>query len=98
MNASPPGSPPSILAASTTALVSVALERQAVRLEALVRRVDAARSSLPGPDAGVWKGPAHSLYTLALQALVTEVDAAHGSLSSALRDSRRAHAALAADA
>jgi len=98
MNASPPGLPLSVLASPNSAAIVVALERQAARLEALVGRVSAARSTLPGPDAGVWSGPAHAVYAIALQALVVDVDAAHASLSSALRDSRRAHAAMAADA
>ena len=98
MIASPPGLPLSVLASPNSAAVVVALEHQAARLETLVRRVGAARSTLPGPDAGVWNGPAHTVYAVALQALVSEVDAAHQSLSSALRNTRRAHAAAAADA
>lgn len=85
-------------ASPAAAAVVGALEHQAARLEALVRRVAAARTSLPSADSGVWTGPAHLVYAVALQSLVADVDAAHRSLESALGDSRRAHAAVAAGA
>jgi len=71
------------------------LETQSRRLTALVQRVDAVRHRLPPAHNGVWRGPAHSLYTSSLARLdreigeaLTALEHAAASVGSAVTKSR----------
>jgi hypothetical protein len=74
---------------------AAALEDQVRRLSALLEGIDATRSHLPVASDGIWRGPAHTVYTAALAALVRELSDVRGQLEHALAGSRSALGVLA---
>ena len=67
-----------------------ALDHQQRRLRAVIDRVDEVRASLPSAQAGIWRGPAHSLYASSVESLGGEFALIRGRLDAALAATRTA--------
>ena len=67
-----------------------ALENQQRRLRAVIDRIDLVRATLPSADAGIWRGPAHSLYVSSIESLAGEFALVRGRLDAALAATRTA--------
>jgi len=67
-----------------------ALENQRRRLQAVIERVDQVRGTVPSPQSGIWRGPAHSLYASSVEGLVAEFGAIGARLEAALAATRTA--------
>lgn len=87
-----------MFAPATIDPVAVALEVQGHRLQRLAYRLLETTSGLPRPEDGIWRGPAHAIYSAALQGLADELSAAQARLGAAAIESGRAAAALVAGA
>ncbi|QNE48243.1 hypothetical protein F1C58_15945 [Glaciihabitans sp. INWT7] len=75
--------------------VDVALHRQLVALDAVAGRIAHARSALPSAAGdGVWSGDARRMYVRGLQHLAVQVQSAEAHVDEAIRNTRRAIAAL----
>ncbi len=72
----------------------IALQQRVKRLEALVQAVDTLRARIPSSADGIWSGPAHTVYAVALDTLGGELAAAGARLHDALSQSRHALATL----
>jgi HAMP domain-containing protein len=73
----------------------LALENQQRRLRSLLDRIDSVRAQLPSTQAGVWRGPAHTLYAGSVDALASEFGAIRDRLDAALASTRAAHSVAA---
>ncbi|MFM9919388.1 hypothetical protein [Lacisediminihabitans sp. H27-G8] len=75
--------------------VDVALHRQLVALDRVAGRIAHARAVLPSAAGeGVWSGDARRMYVRGLQHLSDLVQSAESHLDDAIRNTRRAIAAL----
>jgi len=73
----------------------IALENQQRRLRAVLERVDAVRATVPSPQAGIWRGPAHGLYAASVEGLAGEFGTIRMRLEAALAATRTAHSIAA---
>jgi len=67
-----------------------ALENQQRRLRAVIERVDQVRGTVPLPQPGIWRGPAHSLYASSVETLAGEFGTIRARLEGALAATRTA--------
>ena len=74
----------------TANAVTMRLELQATRLEALARSLEERRHALPRARWGAWRGPAHDAYALGLLVFDRQVAALSDRVRLAARDTRRA--------
>ena len=62
----------------------LALENQQRRLRAVIDRVDEVRGRLPSAQGGIWRGPAHSVYSSSVDRLTGEFGTIRARLEASL--------------